>query len=145
LSNARAVVSSTVEVAKHGRVSRTVPSKHLPLDVKAYAGDDGVQDVSPLLDGRADTWLRIQHQRVLFELIGARYERRSILITANQPFGEWGKVLPNPAMTLAAVDRLVHHAKIFGMNVEGYRRRAALDRKRGPGRPPTRATTKTAP
>jgi hypothetical protein len=29
---------------------------------------------------------------VLFELISARYERRSILITANQPFGEWGKV-----------------------------------------------------
>jgi DNA replication protein DnaC len=29
---------------------------------------------------------------VLFELIGNRYERRSMLITANQPFGEWGKV-----------------------------------------------------
>jgi DNA replication protein DnaC len=82
---------------------------------------------------------------VLFELIGARYERRSILITANQPFGEWGKVFPDPAMTLAAVDRLVHHAMIFEMNVESYRRRIALDRKRGPGRPPTRATTKTAP
>ena len=82
---------------------------------------------------------------VLFELIGARYERRSILITANQPFGEWGKIFPDPAMTLAAVDRLVHHATIFEMNVESYRRRAALDRKRGPGRPPTRATTKTAP
>ena len=82
---------------------------------------------------------------VLFELIGARYERRSILITANQPFGEWGKVFPDPAMTLAAVDRLVHHATIFEMNVESYRRRVALDRKRGPGRPPTRATTKTAP
>ncbi len=31
---------------------------------------------------------------VLFELISARYERRSTLITANQPFGEWGKVFP---------------------------------------------------
>ena len=31
---------------------------------------------------------------VLFELIAARYERRSMLITANQPFGEWGKVFP---------------------------------------------------
>ncbi len=44
---------------------------------------------------------------VLFELISARYERRSTLITANQPFGAWGKVFPDPAMTLAAVDRLV--------------------------------------
>jgi len=81
---------------------------------------------------------------VLFELISARYERRSILITANQPFGEWGKVFPDPAMTLAAIDRLVHHATIFEMNVESYRLRVALERKRGPGRPPTRATTKTS-
>jgi DNA replication protein DnaC len=33
---------------------------------------------------------------VLFELIAARYERRSLLITANQPFGEWGRILPEP-------------------------------------------------
>jgi DNA replication protein DnaC len=50
---------------------------------------------------------------VLFELIGSRYERRSMLITANQPFGEWGKVFPDQAMTLAAIDRLVHHATIL--------------------------------
>jgi DNA replication protein DnaC len=80
---------------------------------------------------------------VLFELIGTRYERRSLLITANQPFGDWGKIFPDHAMTLAAIDRLVHHATIFEMNVESYRRRAALERKRGPGRPPTRATINT--
>lgn len=62
---------------------------------------------------------------VLFELISARYERRSMLITANQPFGAWGAIFPDPAMTLAAVDRLVHHATIFEMNVESYRRREA--------------------
>jgi DNA replication protein DnaC len=77
---------------------------------------------------------------VLFELISARYERRSMLITANQPFGEWSKVFPDPAMTLAAVDRLVHHATIFEMNVESYRRREAIARKRGPGRPASQAT-----
>src|SRR5262249_17523191 len=51
---------------------------------------------------------------VLFELISARYERRSPLITANQPFGDWGKVFPDPAMTVAVVDRLVHHATEIG-------------------------------
>jgi DNA replication protein DnaC len=70
---------------------------------------------------------------VLFELIAARYERRSLLITANQPFGEWGKIFSDQAMTLAAIDRLVHHATILEMNVESYRRKAALKRKRGPG------------
>ena len=67
---------------------------------------------------------------VLFELIGTRYERRSMLITANQAFGEWGKVFPDKAMTLAAIDRLVHHANIFEMNVESYRIRKARERKR---------------
>ena len=82
---------------------------------------------------------------VLFELISARYERRALLITANQPFGAWGKVFPDPAMTLAAVDRLVHHATIFEINVDSYRRRTALERKqKGPGRPPTYATAKDA-
>lgn len=76
---------------------------------------------------------------VLFELISVRYERRSMLVTANQPFGEWGKIFPDPAMTLAAVDRLVHHATIFEMNVESYRRRTAQKRK-GPGRPASFAT-----
>ena len=41
-----------------------------------------------------------------------------MLITANQPFGEWGKIFPDQAMTLAAIDRLVHHATILEMNVE---------------------------
>jgi len=46
-------------------------------------------------------------------------------------------------MTLAAVDRLVHHATIFEMNVESYRRRTAVQRRNGAGRPPTYATIKT--
>ncbi len=79
---------------------------------------------------------------VLFELISARYERRSMLITANQPFGEWGKIFPDQAMTLAAIDRLVHHATILEMNVDSYRRKEAVDKARGAGRPPTRATIK---
>jgi len=36
---------------------------------------------------------------VLFELIAARYERRSMMITANQPFGEWGKIFPESKLS----------------------------------------------
>ena len=94
-----------------------------------------LDDISYVSKDQAET-------SVLFELIGLRYERRSLLVTANQPFGEWGKIFPDQAMTLAAIDRLVHHATIIEMNVESYRRRAAIERKRGPGRPPTHATIK---
>ena len=62
---------------------------------------------------------------VLFELIAERYERSLIDITCNQPFSEWDKIFPDPAMTVAAIDRLVHHAVIFEFNTESYRRRAA--------------------
>jgi len=43
-----------------------------------------------------------------------RYERRRLPVTSNRPFGEWNNVFPDTAMTLAAVDRLVHHAVIIG-------------------------------
>lgn len=68
---------------------------------------------------------------VLFELISERYERRSILITANQPFSGWDSVFPDPGMTVAAIDRLVHHSTIFELNnVESYRSKEALRRQR---------------
>jgi len=80
---------------------------------------------------------------VLFELIAARYERRSMLITANQPFGEWGKIFPDQAMTLAAIDRLVHHSTILEMNVESYRRREpSIESAVAAGHQPTRQSRK---
>lgn len=66
---------------------------------------------------------------VLFELIAERYERRSIIATCNQPFSEWNQIFPDPAMTVAAIDRLVHHATILELNTESYRRRKAAGRK----------------
>jgi DNA replication protein DnaC len=66
---------------------------------------------------------------VLFELIAERYERRSLIVTCNQAFGEWDKIFPDPAMTVAAIDRLVHHATILEFNTESYRRRASEARK----------------
>ena len=113
------------ELALEAAIDKLHKYHLLILDDLAYVGKD-----------QAET-------SVLFELISARYELRSMLITANQPFGEWNKVFPDPAMTLAAVDRLVHHSTIFELNVESYRRRSAIAAKRGPGRPATRATKKT--
>lgn len=58
---------------------------------------------------------------VLFELIADRYEAHSLIITANQPFGEWDSIFPDNNMTVAAVDRLVHHATIININGKSYR------------------------
>jgi len=84
-----------------------------------------LDDISYVQKSQAET-------SVLFELISARYERRSILITANQPFGAWDSIFPDKAMTVAAIDRLVHHAVIVEMNVESFRRRSAMTRNANP-------------
>ena len=66
---------------------------------------------------------------VLFELIARRYETKSLAIAANQPFSAWNRVFPDQAVTVAAIDRLVHHATILEMNGDSYRRRAAARRQ----------------
>ncbi len=67
---------------------------------------------------------------VLFELIAHRYERRSLLITANQPFSQWDSIFSDSMMTVAAVDRLVHHALIIEIQAESFRKQSALDRSK---------------
>lgn len=59
---------------------------------------------------------------VLFELIADRYESSSLIITANQPFGEWDQIFPDNNMAVAAIDRLVHHATIINIQGKSYRK-----------------------
>lgn len=63
-----------------------------------------------------------QETSVLFELIAERYETGSLVITANQPFSEWHQIFPDNMMTVAAVDRLIHHATIITLQEESYRK-----------------------
>jgi DNA replication protein DnaC len=65
---------------------------------------------------------------VLFELISDRYERKSMVITCNQPFSEWNAIFKDKTMAVAAIDRLVHHSTILQMNYVSYRRASALNR-----------------
>ena len=64
--------------------------------------------------------------QVLFELIAHRYERSSLLITTNQAFSEWDSIFGDNMMTVAAIDRLVHHANIYKIEGESYRKKQAL-------------------
>jgi DNA replication protein DnaC len=66
---------------------------------------------------------------VLFELIASRYESGSLVITSNQAFSEWDNIFATNSMTVAAIDRLVHHARILEISTESYRRRHALQQQ----------------
>lgn len=65
---------------------------------------------------------------VLFELISHRYELKSLLITANQTFSGWDAIFADATMTVAAVDRLVHHATIIEIRQDSFRKKTALSR-----------------
>jgi DNA replication protein DnaC len=69
-----------------------------------------------------------QETSVLFELINYRYETGSLLITANQAFGDWENIFPDNIMAVAAIDRLVHHATIIQTSGQSYRTEYAMNK-----------------
>lgn len=69
---------------------------------------------------------------ILFELIAERYEHRSLIITCDRPFADWASIFADQTMTVAAIDRLVHHATILEFGSESYRKRVAAARAQRP-------------
>src|SRR5437870_3872746 len=56
-----------------------------------------------------------------FELVTARYEHGSILVTSNTGFSEWGSLLGDEILATALLDRLLHHAEVIPINGRSYR------------------------
>lgn len=54
-----------------------------------------------------------EEMEVLFHFLAERYEKKSVVITSNLVFSQWDKIFKDPMTTMAAVDRLVHHATIL--------------------------------
>jgi DNA replication protein DnaC len=67
---------------------------------------------------------------LLFRVFSDRYERRSLLVTSNLAFSEWGQVFQGERMTAALLDRLTHRCHIFEMNGESYRFRESMKSKK---------------
>ena len=68
---------------------------------------------------------------LFFQLVSARYETASVIVTSNKPFSSWGDIFGDDAVAAAMIDRLVHHADIFSLKGESYRLK-----NRDPGRIP---------
>ena len=56
-----------------------------------------------------------------FELVTARYEHGSILLTSNTSFSAWGELLGDEVLATALLDRLLHHAEVIPINGRSYR------------------------
>jgi DNA replication protein DnaC len=61
---------------------------------------------------------------LLFQVVAARYEVGSIVITTNRPFREWGKILDvDNTLATALIDRLMHHGEGIVIQGDSYRMR----------------------
>jgi DNA replication protein DnaC len=73
---------------------------------------------------------------LFFQLVSSRYERASLIVTSNKPFGRWGEVFGDDVVAAAMIDRLVHHAEVIALKGDSYRLK-----DRDLGRVPTAGTT----
>ncbi|OEJ98229.1 ATP-binding protein [Streptomyces thermolilacinus SPC6] len=60
---------------------------------------------------------------LFFQLVAHRYERASMVVTSDRPFGRWGEVFGDAGIASATVDRLVHHAEVVTLEGDSYRTR----------------------
>jgi DNA replication protein DnaC len=72
---------------------------------------------------------------LFFQLVSNRYERASVIVTSNKPFGRWGEVFGDETVAAAMIDRLVHHAEVHSLKGDSYRMKG-----RSLGRVPTAPT-----
>ena len=77
---------------------------------------------------------------LFFQLVSSRYERASLIVTSNKPFGRWGEVFGDDVVAAAMIDRLVHHAKVINLRGDSYRLK-----DRDLGRVPTATTDDQRP
>jgi DNA replication protein DnaC len=79
-----------------------------------------------IVDEVGYTRLTAEQAHLLFELVTARYERGSMILTSNLSFAEWGGLLGDEVLATALLDRLLHHAEIITINGRSYRMRERM-------------------
>ena len=62
-----------------------------------------------------------EEMEVLFTFLAERYERRCVMISSNLVFSQWDQIFKDKMTTMAAIDRLVHHAIILEFDGNSFR------------------------
>ena len=122
-----------VEAIESGRTARFCTLRTLISDLaglgrrevktlRAYLKPDLL-----IIDEIGYTQLSADHANSLFELVTARYERGSIILTSNLSFNDWGQLLGDDVLASAMLDRLLHHAEVITINGRSYRMRNHIE------------------
>ena len=67
--------------------------------------------------------LGTQGSNLFFQIISARHERKSTIITTNRPFSQWGEIFDNTTVATAIADRLVYNSEVLILEGPSYRKR----------------------
>jgi DNA replication protein DnaC len=107
--SAAALVNEMIEARKDNRLS---------IYIKQFKKIDLL-----IIDELGYVTFDLAAAELLFQLLAARYETMSTIITSNLGFSDWVKVFHDRALTAAILDRITHHALILNMNGQSFRRR----------------------
>ncbi len=125
-------------------ISRADNSFHQKL--KKYTGPDLL-----ILDELGLKKLNQNSVDDFYEIIAGRYEQKATIVTSNKSFEEWGRILFDPVLATAILDRFVHHCHFVTIKGESYRmkeRQGLINNEQKPakrGRPPKDADGETTP
>jgi hypothetical protein len=78
---------------------------------------------------------------IFFQLVSARYERSSIILTSNKSYGDWGAIFGAPIISRAIQDRFLHQSTTINIRGESYRLKGHRKALPVPPREQERATT----
>lgn len=74
-----------------------------------------------IIDEIGYTPIERKEANLFFNLISELYEKASVIITSNKRFDEWAEMMGDEVMTVAMLDRLLHHSKVFNLSGESFR------------------------
>ncbi len=74
-----------------------------------------------IIDEIGYTPIERKEANLFFNLVSELYEKSSIIITSNKSFYSWAEMMGDEIMTVALLDRLLHHSKVFTFSGKSYR------------------------
>ena len=87
-----------------GRDRKTIRYYLSPLAAKGISRDDPLPE-----------------KGLFFNMISEMYERSSVIITSNKGFDDWAEMMGDEVMTVAMLDRLLHHSRVFNLSGKSFR------------------------
>ena len=98
-----------------------------PAKMAKKLAEEAIEVVIDAVNGKTDAVVR-ESADLLYNLISRRHEHRSVVVTTNLAFKQWGTVFPGAACVVALVDRFAQHCHVLDIEADSWRQKHALRR-----------------